>query len=273
MSTVTTPFAGPTTYAPSDKPLVRAIDRWIWVFMAASFIVYTLVGFVPDSLMKMDAVTAGQRPPFPATLHAHALLMGSYLLLLFAQTVLMATGRSALHQKLGVASLAIAPALVIVGFLLIPTMYHSNWAVIQDLPAEAQAGAMQGLRIADNIMLLQLRIGILFPAFLAIALLARRTEPGVHKRMMFLSIAMALPAAFDRITWIPSTMPASPVSPDLYVLFAIAPMFIWDLVRTRKLHKAYVIWAAIVAPFTLAVHLLWNTEWWHTTARQLVGLG
>lgn len=263
---------GRVAYPASDNPLVRAIDRWIWVFMAASFIAYTLIGFIPDSLMKIAAVEARERPPFPAALHVHAVLMGAYLLLLLAQSVLMATGRRAFHQQLGLAAVALAPALVIVGFILVPTAYHSFWNAIQAMPPEAQAGAMQGLRVSDNIMLLQIRIGLLFPLFLVIALLARKTDAGVHKRMMFLSVAMALPAAFDRVTWLPTTIPLSPLSPDLYVLYAIAPMFIWDLVRTRTIHKAYVIWFAIVAPFTIAVHLLWDSDWWHATARTLVGL-
>lgn len=263
--------AGQSTYGPSDNALVRAIDRWIWVFMAASFVVYTLIGFIPDSLTKVAAVDAGQRPPFPIVLHLHAILMGSFLLLLLAQATLMATGRQAYHKRLGLAAFVLAPALVIVGFILVPTIYHSFLTAALALPPEAQAGAMQGVRIAENIMLLQLRIGILFPVFLAIGLLARKTDAGLHKRMMFLSIAAALPAAFDRITWIPSTMPFSPISPDLYVLYAIAPMFIWDLVRLGKVHKAYLIWLAITAPFTILVHSLWDTEWWHATAKMLVG--
>lgn len=260
------------TYQPSDKPLVRAIDRWIWVFMASSFIAYTLIGFIPDSLMKIAMVESGQRPPFPPILHVHAALMGAFLLLLFTQTVLAATGRQAYHQRLGLAAVVLTPALVIVGFILIPTMYHSNWDAIQAMPAEARAGPEFGLRVADNIMLLQIRIGLLLPVFVLIALLMRKVDSGLHKRLMFLAVAMALPAAFDRVTWLPTTMPVSPVSPDLYVLFAIAPMFIWDVLRTHTIHKAYLIWAALVLPCTIAVHALWDTPWWHATARTLVGL-
>lgn len=258
--------------AASGGTLTRAIDRWIYVFMAASFIAYTLIGFVPDSLTKMAAVEAGQRPPFPAALHVHAILMGAFLLLLLTQTALMATGRKQLHQTLGVAGIALGPALVVAGFILVPTMYHQVWGGLQAAPPEIQAGMQQGLRVFDNIMLLQIRIGILFPVFLAIALLARRTDAGLHKRMMLLAIAPALPAAFDRMTWLPTTMPFSPLAPDLYTLAAIAPMFIWDLVRTRTVHKAYLIWFALFAVSAIVVHLLWDSEWWHATAPRLVGL-
>lgn len=267
----TTPAEG-AVVAASGGTLTRAIDRWIYVFMAVSFITYTLVGFVPDSLMKMELVAAGQRPPFPAVLHVHSALMGAFLLLLLAQTTLMATGRRQLHQTLGIAGLAIGPALVIVGFILVPTMYHQVWGGAQAAPPPVQAAMLEGLRNFDNIMLMQIRIGILFPIFLAIALLARRTDSGLHKRMMILSIAPALPAAFDRMTWLPTTLPASPLAPDLYTVAAIAPMLLWDVYRTRTIHKAYVIWLALFGGAAVVVHLLWDSEWWHATAPKLVGL-
>src|SRR5690348_18301701 len=63
----------------SGTPRAHAIDRWIFVAMAAWFIVIVLTGFVPDALMKIGMVRAGQRPPFPIVMHMHAVLMGSFL--------------------------------------------------------------------------------------------------------------------------------------------------------------------------------------------------
>src|SRR6476660_219209 len=92
----------------SGTPRAHAIDRWIYVFMAAWFIVIVLVGFIPDAMMKVALVKAGARPPFPPILHVHAVLMGSFLLLLLAQTWLMATGRKALHMQLGIVGIVLA---------------------------------------------------------------------------------------------------------------------------------------------------------------------
>jgi hypothetical protein len=265
MATIAKPLADRTGIA-------RAIDRWIYVFMAASLIVITLTGFIPDSLAKIAAVEAGERPPFPLVLHMHAVLMGSFLLLLLAQTTLAANGRYDFHMRLGLAAMVLAPALVIVGFILVPTTYHSIWYAAQVAPPPAQDKLRQLLPWLDNIMLLQIRIGILFPLFLAIALRARKRNSGLHKRMMILSIAMAMPAAVDRISWLPHTMPESPLSADLYVLLIVSPMFIWDLIRNRAVHQAYVIWLAINIPFAILVNALWDTPWWHATAPKLMGL-
>lgn len=261
-----------TVAMPHASTADDAIDRWIYVFMAVFFIAITLTGFIPDSLVKLAAVEAGQRPPFPLVLHTHSVLMGAFLLLLLAQTILAATGRLQYHQKLGMAAVVLVPAIVIAGFMLVPTMYQQIWQGMQAAPAEAQAGMQGFLRFFDNIMLLQIRVGVVFTVSILIALKMRKTNPGIHKRMMFLGIAPALAAAFDRIMWLPHTLPESPLSPDLYVLFAVAPMFAWDLVRTRSVHKAYWIWLGLMVPSSILIHILWDTEWWHGVAPRLVGL-
>lgn len=272
MATSATALPGSATGLPTDRSFSDALDRWIYVFMAASFVVYTLVGFVPDSIAKVAAVGAGQRPPFPMVLHAHAILMGAFLLLLLVQAVLAANGRLQYHRALGVAGGVLGFALVVVGLLLVPTMYQQVWGMAQSAPAGIRPAIEEGLRQFDNVMLLQIRVGVLFPILLAIALLARGTDPGLHKRMMFLAVAVALPAAFDRMTWLPSSMPDSAWSLELWPLLAIAPMFAWDFARTRKVHRAYVLWVLLCIPASLVMHSLWNTEWWHAMAPRIAGV-
>jgi hypothetical protein len=257
----------------SGTPRAHAIDRWIFVFMAAWFIAIVLAGFIPDSLMKIELVQTGQRQPFPPVLHMHAVLMGSFLLLLLTQTWLMATGRNAQHMRLGMLAMVLAPALVIVGFVLAPTMYHLLWNGAQAAPPGKREELQGALGVWEDILLLQIRIGILFPLFLAMGLKARGRNAGMHKRMMFLATVMALPAGIDRIPWLPSTMPAAAYSADFYTLLAISPMFLWDVIRNRSVHPAYVIWLAVNIPFAIAVHGLWDTPWWHQTARQIMGVG
>ena len=257
----------------SGTPRAHAIDRWIFVFMAAWFIAIVLTGFIPDSMMKVEMVRAGARPPFPPVLHVHAVLMGSFLLLLLTQTWLMATGRRALHMRLGIAGVILAVALVTVGFVLAPTMYYETWNALQSAPPDAQAKLQEILAIKEDILLLQMRIGILFPLFLAIGIRARNGNAGLHKRMMILATVMALPAGIDRISWLPTTLPTSPLSVDLYTIAAISPMLVWDVIRNHGLHRAYWIWFAVTVPVAVVVNLLWDSPAWHATARQIMGVG
>jgi len=261
-----------------DKPLASPpgvlafVDRWIWVFMSALFIVTVLVGFIPDSIVKIGAVEAGARPPFPPILHVHAVLMGSWLLLLLAQATLMATGHSAWHKQLGMASFGLAPAIVVAGFILVPTIYHMNWAAAQGAPA-AKAAAIHGrLVFLTNILLVQLRAGFLFPICVAIALWARRPDPGLHKRMMFLATLVPMAASIQRMEWLPTTLPGSPLALSLYALVVISPLFLWDLYRLRSVHRAYLIWLALFVPTGLVVQLLWNSPWWLATVPHLMGM-
>ncbi len=256
----------------TGTPRAHALDRWIFVFMAVWFIAIVLTGFIPDSLMKVEMVKAGQRAPFPPILHVHAVVMGSYMLFLLTQTWLVATGRCELHRRIGPYGAMLAAALVVVGFILAPTMYRQVWFALQAAPPEAK-GQLSALNLwMDNILLLQIRIGIVFAILIALGVRARRADSGFHKRMMIIAPATALPAAFDRMTWIPTTMPESPLGPDLYVLFALAPLFVWDVIRNQRIHRAYWVFLAVALPFTVFVHAVWNTPWWHETAHRLMGV-
>ena len=256
----------------SGTPRAHSIDRWIFVFMAAWFIVIVLTGFIPDAIGIVAAAKAGMRPPLPPIMHVHAVAMGSFLLLLLTQTVLMVTGRCELHKRVGIAAFALVPVLVVVGVLLAPTIYHQVSGFAQTGPVKARP-AMAGFATAlENILLLQIRIGILFPLFMFIGLRARVGNAGLHKRMMFLATAVALPAAIDRMHWLPNTLPASPVASDLWILLALAPMFVWDVVRNRRVHEAYWIWMGVYVPVALVTYRLWDTPWWHATARSIMGV-
>ena len=257
----------------SGTPRAGVIDRWIYVFTAASFVIITLTGFIPDSLGKIAAVQAGERPPFPLVLHMHAArLRAEHLTTHLTQTALLATGRRQLHQGLGILAFIVAAVLVLVGLVLVPTMYHQIWNAAQAAPPAAREKLQQIVLIRDNVMLIQFRIGILFPLFLLIGLRARGLNAGLHKRMMILATAMPLPAAIDRITWLPTTFPVSPMATDLYTLLVVSPMFLWDVFRNRKIHPAYLIWLGINLPFAIVVHGLWGTEWWHSIAPRLMGV-
>jgi hypothetical protein len=254
----------------SGTPRAGFIDRWIFVFMAAWFIFVVLVGFIPDAIGKVQAVQAGLRPPFPIVLHMHAVAMGAFLLLLLTQSMMVATGREAMHKQVGIAAFVLVPALVVIGIVLAPTMYNQTWDALQTAPASARPALQQLLYIKEDILLLQISAGVLFAIFMWIALSARERNSGLHKRMMFLATSVPLAASIDRMNWLPSSLPANPWATDLWILVALAPMVVWDVVRNRKVHEAYWIWLAIYVPACLVVDYLWDKPAWHVAARQIM---
>jgi len=256
----------------SGTPRAHALDRWIFVFMAGWFIAIVLTGFIPDSIMKVGMVRAGARPPFPLVLHMHAVVMGSFLLTLLAQSWLMATGRREYHMRLGVLGFGLATLLVVVGIVLVPTIYHQVWQGAHFGPPAMRERLLQRASELDDIMLLQIQVGLLFPLFLGIAFKARDGNAGLHKRMIFLATAIPLAAGIVRITALPQTMPWNPISLQLYVVLAASPMLIWDVLRNRRVHEAYWIWLAVYVPIAILINLLWDTPWWHATAQHIVGV-
>ena len=251
----------------ADDQWKALVDRWIFVFTAALITTAVLVGFVPDSLMKLGLLAENKRAPIPAMMHVHAVLMGSWMLLLLTQTTLMATGRKALHMQLGVIGMFLAPALVIVGVMLVQVNARTYLEWVATAPPELQAKADAQMQRSANIMLIQFRTGITFLALVWIALRARRSDSATHKRLLILATSVPLSAAFNRMTWLPSNMPDSPLLGEVWHLFLIAPMFSWEWYRHGALQRAYVIWAAWFVPGVVIITLAWNTPGWQSWAR------
>jgi hypothetical protein len=151
-------------------------------------------------------------------------------------------------------------------------MYHQAWAGAHLGPPAVREALAPVIPLLENILLLQISAGIMFALFITIGLRARGRDAGLHKRMMFLAVAVPLGAAISRMHWLPSTMPASPLAINLYVLLAVAPMFVWDVIRNRRVHEAYWIWLPAFVAVATTVNLLWDKPWWHATAQRIMGV-
>ncbi len=51
---------------------------------------------------------------------------------------------------------------------------------------------------------------------------------------------------------------------------AVAPLLVWDVIRNRRVHEAYLVWAAIYLPASLLMYRLWDTPLWHATAQGIM---
>jgi hypothetical protein len=261
--------ASQSASTPAAQTLAGVIDRWIFVFMAGLFVLTALVGFVPEVIDRQTAIQAGQRPPWPIVAHLHAAVMGAWLLLLLAQSLLMANGRRAFHKQLGMTAVVMAPAVVVAGFFMMTTMYQFNWALLQAAPPGV---AEVKKKFLDSLVMEQVTTLLLFGGLVTWALLVRVTNPGMHKRLLILATVLPLVAAIDRIAWLPSSLPYSSLSPFLYTLLWIAPMFFWDLIRTGRVHRAYLVWGFLFVPTSLAIMQLWFSPWSIAVAERWMGV-
>lgn len=230
------------------------VDRWIYVAMAALFLVTAVVGFGPRSV----EILAGVRRNPPLVVHIHAALIVAWLGMLLTQTILVAIGKTAWHKTLGLTSLALGPA-VVAGMVAV-TIWRFDERVSL---GQTAAGA--------NTLLNQSRAILYFAVFLLWAVLRRKADSETHKRMMILTIVPALTAAFSRMPWLPTTAPESPLAPHAYMLLMLAPVLIYDVIRLGRPHSAYLIGLALMLPWMIATELLWNSPWWVATATRLMG--
>jgi hypothetical protein len=266
-------MSGETTLH-ADVVGARRADRLVYVFMAALFIATAIVGFAPTSSALIAAVASGERPTPPLFLHFHAVSMSAWLALLLVQTSLVAGGRSALHRKLGMASLVAAPAVVI--SLTLMTVVPA--ASISQLTAAELTTLHIDVDQVWGFIVTQIRAIVLFALFAGWAFAVRRTDSETHKRMMIVATAVPLNAALSRMIGVSQLLPGaglfeSHLVPDFYQVLLLTPVLIYDVVRFGRVHRAYVIGVILLVSTMIAAHFLSDADWWLAIGHDVMGGG
>jgi hypothetical protein len=242
--------------AVAGRPIGRGgIDRLFYPGMAFLLVAVALVGFAPRS----TAILSGAMANPPLVVHMHAAVMASWVLLLAAQASLSVVGRMDLHRALGLAALALAPAVVVMLTLV-------------TVARQTDAAGTPAAAVVNNILFLQIRSIVLFPTFFIWAMATRRSDAQTHKRMMLLATIMLIDAAIARMSWLPlNAFPASYVAIHAYTLLLIVPGLIYDQLRLGRIHKAWVWGLAIYLPWIVASEIAWDSAWWRALGPRLVG--
>jgi hypothetical protein len=142
--------------------------------------------------------------PLTPLVHLHGLVFTGWIVLYFAQTVLIARHRTALHRRLGVAGAGLAVLLVLVGVT----------TTVQAIRRVAAGGP--GLPLPW----LTIPLGAISVfAILSTAGILYRRRPETHKRLMLLATISIIDAAVAR--WPLAIMQAGPV-----VWFAVTDLFV-----------------------------------------------
>lgn len=164
----------------------------------------------------------------------------------------------------------LAPAMVVAMIAIV----KSSWSLVAALSPELLTpNEMRRINFRSNILLEQVRMTILFAVFVSWAFLSRRRDTETHKRLMVLATVIPLPAAIDRIAWLPGTMAQGPLNMPLYTLLLLLPVLIYDIMRHGRMHRAYVIGILLNLPFVIISYFLWGSPWWFEVAPRLMGAG
>ncbi|HEY4213407.1 MAG TPA: hypothetical protein VGM84_18160 [Steroidobacteraceae bacterium] len=243
--------------APAARPTIQLSERRFHAGMAWLFVIVAIVGFGPRSV----AIVRGLMPLPPLVVHLHAAVMASWVSLLAVQATLSLTGRMDLHRRAGMASLVVGPLVLIM--LIAVTVVRQN-----------NAFGTPGGPVVNNILFLQIRSIVLFPTFFIWALRTRRTDPQTHKRMILLATLMLLDAAIARMGFLPyNEFPKSYFSIHMYLLLLLVPALLYDVIRTGRIHRAWVWGLALTLPWVIATEFVWGSHWWREFGPKLVGAG
>lgn len=197
-------------------------DRQFFTGLAVVTAAVIFIGFAPTYFLKAWYGT----PALPPILHAHGLLMTSWVGCLMVQTALVAARRTHLHRRLGMVGLMLATAIV----------------------ATTVVAAIDGLRARRGLAAIEPTMTVVslgntaqFAGFVVAAFLCRR-KPEAHKRLMFTATAVLLTAAVGRLIGGPSIIHAMAVwaVSDSVVI----AMIVYDLITRQRVHVS-LLWGSV----------------------------
>ncbi len=235
-----------------DIPVVRAAgERRLYTWGALVAIAFVFAGFAPTYYLR----NAFGGPELTTLKHVHGVVMTAWFTLFLVQARLVATGRTAVHRKLGLAGIAIALLVMAVGMMVAIASVRSGSTPV-GLPP---------------LVFLVLPVGELVAfATLFTAAIVLRTRSAYHKRLMLLATVAMLAPAFARLPFEFVAAGGPPVFfalTDLVILGCIA----FDTARNRRLHPAFAVGFAFVVAVQFGRLAISQTPQWMTFAQWIVG--
>ena len=188
--------------------------------------------------------------PLPSLIiHIHGAAFSCWILLLIAQTSLVAADRTDIHRKLGIVGFCLATVMVVLGVMAGTDRLLSGHDV---------AG-----RDPKMFYIVPLSDMLLFGTFIYFAFRNRR-NPSAHKRYIFLATTALLIAAIARlpIAFSHRNNSVAGALSDLFLLALIA----YDLWSTRKIQRA-TLWSGIFLIIVQQSRIpIGKTALWHSFA-------
>lgn len=207
-----------TLHAGSVPPTTEMAERRFFLIMAVVMAAVTVAGFGLNLAMGRSTFAV------PAMYHVHAVIFMGWLALYVAQAATIATGRRALHIRLGK-----------VGYIYIPLMVAAGIAIMVTVARRTGGPFFFAVNefLVSNIALL-LAFG-----FVAIHALRRQRHTGWHRRLLLCSMSVLTGPGLGRLLPMPLMIPyAWTISFAASLIFIVIGM-IADKRHHGRVHPAY----------------------------------
>lgn len=209
--------------APAAKRRWRR-DSVFYTGMALVCAAAVITGFAPTYYLKG---AFGGRPLSPL-LHVHGLIFTSWIVLFVVQTTLVASHRTDIHRRLGLAGGIIAVLMVVVGFLAAVDSARRGFSPV---------GAPPPLVF----LAIPVFMVVVFAALVGAALYYRR-QSATHKRLMLLATISIITPAIARIPLFSGGPPVFFGITDLLIIACL----VYDKVANGRVHRAFALGALFV---------------------------
>lgn len=188
-------------------------ERLFFTGISAAVAGAIFVGFAPSYYLK--AAYGG--PALPGLVHLHGFLFTLWIVLLIAQTSLIAVHRTDLHRRVGIGGAVLAAIMTVVGLA-------------------TAIGAVRRGAFDAGFLVVPMGSVIVFPALVGAALVLRK-QTAAHKRLMMIATAELLTAGVGRLPVVREwgTLGFYAVT-DVLVL----ALLVYDIATRRRPHPATV---------------------------------
>jgi len=206
--------------------------------MAIVLLAVVLGGFWNTFFFRPDGAA-----PLAPHLQIHGVVVTAWFVLFAVQSLLAASGRTAVHRRLGVAAAIVAAGVLVTSLITLAELVPGWRAAGVDVDSRRQ---LLGLIIWGDLGALAA-----FAVFLTRGLLLRRRSDA-HRRLMLLASLSIISPALIRIAGLPMFAGIDGVLVTLLGLLGLAGVLVLhDLLTLRRVHRE-TLWGT---PFFLVVHL------------------
>ena len=188
--------------------------------------------------------------PLPSMIvHFHGAIFSSWILFLLVQTTLVASGRTGVHRRIGIAGFLLASLMVVVGV----------WAATNSL---GRSGGPPGID-AKTFYIIPITDMLIFGVLVFFAYRAR-FDSAAHKRIIIIATVALMIAAIAR--WPLPLVQHNPLTAALLSYVFLLMIMAYDLWSTHKIHRA-TIWASVFLIFVQQIRFpIGQTAAWHAFA-------
>ena len=227
----------------------RRYENLFFSGMVGLFLVFVFIGFARTYYL------AGLfRAPLPNfLLHIHGAVFSAWILLLIAQTSLVAAHRIHLHRRLGLLGFGLACLMVVLGLLAAADQLTRHTAN-NDTETVEDVRAFYAVPLTDILM---------FATFVYLGY-RNRLQPPVHKRFMLFATLAILDVAFDR--WPVFATVSLPMVHIICFVPLILLLIGYDWWSTGRIQRVTFWSSAALVVVQQARHPIGHFAWWQSFA-------